>query len=251
MRQRRHHQRGVLLGGAGHQVGEMVGDHKGHLAMGQHRRLGTARGARGEEEPAGVVIVDRGIGKTLAGMRRNRGADGFLAKGALADPPDEFQRRVGDRGGMLREIAVAQKPLGAGGGGEIGDLVRHQAEIGRHPDHAEPERRKHRPEHLVAIFGMHQQPVALDEAAFGKRRRQRRDGAVDLAPGPGPVAVDEAGAVAMAAGILGHQMRQIHHPVRHPRAGRRAARLWLRFPSCRHRRTAQAKQNHHRYASQT
>ena len=61
MRQRRDHQRGVLLGGAGHQIGEMVGHHKGHLAMGQHRRLGSACGARGEEEPAGIVIVDRGI----------------------------------------------------------------------------------------------------------------------------------------------------------------------------------------------
>ena len=229
MRQRRHHQRGVLLGGAGHQVGKMVGDDKGHLAVGQHRRLGTARGAGGEEEPAGIVIVDRGIGDLVVRMRRDRLADGLLAKGALADPPDELQRGVGDGRGMLGKIAVAQKPLGAGGGGEIGDLIRHQAEIGRHPDHAEPERREHRPEHLVAILGMHQQPVALDDAALGQRRRQRRDGAVDLAPGPGPVAIDEARAVAMPPGILGHQMRQVHHPVRHPRQA--AARVgWLPVP---------------------
>jgi hypothetical protein len=41
--------------------------------------------------------------------------------------------------------------------------------------------------------------------------------AIDLAPGPGSVTPDEAGAVAMAAGILGQHMREIHHPARHPR----------------------------------
>ena len=64
---------------------------------------------------------------------------------------------------------------------------------------------------------MDQDAVALDDAARGKCRRQRRDAAVDLAPGPGSVAPDEAGAVAMPAGILGQQMREIHHPARHPR----------------------------------
>ena len=63
---------------------------------------------------------------------------------------------------------------------------------------------------------MHQQPVALGNAAFGQRRRQRRNGCVNLAPGPGPLAPDEANAVAMPAGILGDEISQIHHPVRHP-----------------------------------
>jgi hypothetical protein len=45
MRQRRHHQRGVILGGARHQIGKVIGHHKGHLAMGQHRGLGAAGGA--------------------------------------------------------------------------------------------------------------------------------------------------------------------------------------------------------------
>ena len=103
MRQRRHHQRGVRFRGARHQIGEMIGHHKGHLAMGQHRRLGTPRGARGEEEPAGIVVVDRGIRDFRAGMRRDRFADGFLAESALADPPDEFERGIGDRLGMIRE----------------------------------------------------------------------------------------------------------------------------------------------------
>src|ERR1700722_575296 len=63
---------------------------------------------------------------------------------------------------------------------------------------------------------MDQDAVALDDALRGKRRRQRRDAGVDLAPGPRPVAPDEANTVAVAAGILGQQMRQVHHPVGHP-----------------------------------
>ena len=154
-----------------------------------------------------------------AGMRSDRLAHGFLAERALADPPGESERRARrlHRRGMIGKIAVAQKRLGAGGGGEISDLVRHQPEIGRHPDRAEPERGEHRPEHLVAILGMHQDAVALADAARGKRRRQRRDVPIDLAPGPGPIAPDEADAVAVPAGILGEEMRQVHHPARHSR----------------------------------
>ena len=166
----------------------MIGDDKGHLAVGQHRRLGAARGARGEEEPAGIVILDRGILDVDAGMGRDRLADGCLAESALADPPGESQRRARrfHRGGMIGKIAMTQKRLGAGGGREPGDLVRHQPEIGRHPDRAEPEGGEHRPEHLVAILGMHEDAVALADAARGQCRRQRRDQGVDLAPGPGP-----------------------------------------------------------------
>jgi len=57
---------------------------------------------------------------------------------------------------------MAQKRFRARGGGEIGDLIRHQAEIGRHPDRAQSKRCKHRPEHLVAILGMDQDAVTLD-----------------------------------------------------------------------------------------
>jgi len=39
---------------------------------------------------------------------------------------------------------------------------------------------------------MHENAVALDDAARGERRRQRRDAGVDLAPGPRAVAPDEA-----------------------------------------------------------
>jgi len=74
-------------------------------------------------------------------VRGDRIAQRIFAEAALADPPCEIERRAGrfDRGRMVGEIAVAKKRLGAGGRGEIGDLVRHQAEIGGHPDRAEPE----------------------------------------------------------------------------------------------------------------
>jgi hypothetical protein len=54
-------------------------------------------------------------------------------------------------------------------------LVRHQPEVGRHPDGAETEGCEHREEHLVAVLGMDEQPVALADAARLQRRRQRRD----------------------------------------------------------------------------
>jgi hypothetical protein len=97
---------------------------------------------------------------------------------------------------MIGKIAVTQKRFRAGSGREIDDFVRHQPEIGRHPDRAEPERREHRPEHLLAILGMNQDAVALDDATRGKRCRKGGDQRVDLAPGPGFLAPDETNAPA-------------------------------------------------------
>ena len=160
-------------------------------------------------------IIDIG-----ACMGSDRLAHGFLAERALAHPPSEGERRArGFRGGgMVGKIAVAKERLRAGGGGEIGDLVRHQAEIGRHPDRAEPERRKHRPEHLVAILGMHQDAVALGDAA----RRQ--------VPPPAPRRGDRSRARSRIArprskptrspcrrAFWVSKMREVHHPARHPR----------------------------------
>src|SRR5262245_46623121 len=81
---------------------------------------------------------------------------------------------------------------------------------------------------------MDQNAVALDDTARSQPRRQRRDMAVDLAPGPGFVAPDKSGAVAVAAGILAQHMRKVHHPTRHPR---KAAARGAVGPG--HRRTAQ------------
>src|SRR5438445_7864805 len=64
---------------------------------------------------------------------------------------------------------------------------------------------------------MHEDAVALDDAARGKGRRQRRDAGLDLAPGPGRPAPDEADALAMAARILGQEIRKVHDPARRRR----------------------------------
>jgi hypothetical protein len=183
--------------------------------MGQHRGLGTAGGARGEEKPAGIVILDRGILDINAGMRLDRIPHrAFAEHTLLADPPGE----VGtfDRLGMIREIAVTQKRFCAGRARKIGDFIRHQPKIGRHPHRAQPERGKHRPEHLVAILGMNEDAVALCDAARGKRCRKRRDQGIDLAPGPGFFAPDESRAIAVPPRILRDEIAEVHHPARHP-----------------------------------
>jgi hypothetical protein len=74
MRQRRHHQRGIGLGGARHEIAEMVGDDETHLAMGQHGGLGTPGRARGEEEPAGIVMLDAASAAAMASTRRSSSA---------------------------------------------------------------------------------------------------------------------------------------------------------------------------------
>ncbi len=196
----------------------MVGHHKRHLAMGEHRRLGAAGGAGGEEEPAGIVVVDARLLHFRIRLRSDCLGDAALAECAgLADAPGECQCRARrlHRRSMIGKIAMTEERFRAGGGGEIGDLVRHQAEIGRHPDRPEPEGRKHRPEHLVAILGMHEDAVALGDPARRQRRRQRVDLRLDLAPGKAPLAPDEADAVRQPPRILRQHVGEVHHPVRH------------------------------------
>src|SRR5262249_290684 len=77
-------------------------------------------------------------------------------------------------------------------------------------------------EHLLAILGMNEDAVALLDAARGQRRRERGHLIVDLAPGPGFLAPDEADAVAMAARILGQHISEVHDPARHAQGRHRA-----------------------------
>src|SRR5215831_3749013 len=193
----------------------MVGDDKAHLAMGQYCRLGAARRARSEEEPAGIVMLHSGVLNRRAGMGRNRLAHRTLAESALrADPPGEVG--AGNRSCLIGKLAVAQKGLCAGSAREIGHFVRHQAEIGRHPHRAETKGGKHRPEHLLAILRMHEYAVVLSDAARAKSGRKRGDLGIDLAPGPGSVSPDESGPLAEPARILGQHVGEVHHPARHP-----------------------------------
>jgi hypothetical protein len=64
---------------------------------------------------------------------------------------------------------------------------------------------------------MDEDAVTLDDAARGERGRQRRRKTIDLAPAPGSAVPDKACAVAVPARILRQEMREIHHPARHPR----------------------------------
>jgi len=62
----------------------MIGDDKAHLAMGQHRGLGAASGARGEEEPAGIVMLDRDVLDHVTGLRCNGISHRAFAERGLA-----------------------------------------------------------------------------------------------------------------------------------------------------------------------
>ena len=73
VRQGRHDKGGVPVPRAGHEVAEVVGDDKGHLAVGEHGGLGPAGGAGGEEEPAGVVVLDVGDRRGLAVVPGDQG----------------------------------------------------------------------------------------------------------------------------------------------------------------------------------
>ena len=144
--------------------------------------------------------------------------------GALAvDAPGELQRTALHGRGVLGKIDVAQERLRAGGLREIGDLIRHQAEIGGHPDRTEPERGEHREEHLVAVLGMDEDAVALGDAARGECSGQRRDLRIDLAPGPGFVTPDETGTRPMPPRILGQHVSEIHDAAGHAQGLHRAS----------------------------
>ena len=114
MRQRRHDKRGIVLGRAGRKVCKVVGYDKRHLAMGQHRRLGSSGSTRSKKEPARIIVVDPRLFHARAGVRRNRLADRVLAERPLANPPDECERRARllHNRGMLGKIAMAQEGLG-------------------------------------------------------------------------------------------------------------------------------------------
>ena len=111
---------------------------------------------------------------------------------------------------------------------EIGDLTRRLPEVRRHPDRAEPEAGEHRLEHLVAVLGLHQDAVALPHAPGGQCRRHGVDPPVELGPGPGRVAPDEADLVPVAPRRLAQEMREVHHPLGNRRNAARGSLAKLR-----------------------
>ena len=88
------------LSRARRQVGEMIGDDEAHLAMGQHRRLGTSRGARGEEEPAGIVVLDRGVVDTAPACAA------IASRTRLAEPPSSPIRQTNASAGLVLTAAA-------------------------------------------------------------------------------------------------------------------------------------------------
>ncbi len=192
VRQRRDAERGIRVGAAGHQVAEMVGDDEAHMAMRQHPRLRPPSGARGEEEPAGIIIFHIRHGRRRAAMRGEHGLV-ILAPRRRADADRAAKRRRGrDGGGVIGEVGAADHRRGPARLRQIGDLLRGLPEVGRHPDRAHAETGEHRLEHLVAVLALHQHAVALGHAARCQRRRQRIDPGVEIMPGPEPLAPDEA-----------------------------------------------------------
>ena len=93
VRERRQDQGGVPVGGARHQVAEVVRDHEGHLAVRQHRGLGTARRARREEEPAWIVVLD---GRDRYAAARIAADEGIVILAELRS--SDRNRRAGCRG---------------------------------------------------------------------------------------------------------------------------------------------------------
>ena len=158
VRERRDDERGVGRGEARHQVAEVVDDDEGHLAVGQHRGLRPAGGAGGEEEPAGVVALDRHLGGGLAHVLGDERVPGG-AEAGLADRDGEAA--ASQAAACSGKAALQIMADGAGGLRQVGDLVGGLAEVRRHVDRADAEAGEHRLEHLVAVLRLHEDAVAL------------------------------------------------------------------------------------------
>ena len=87
-----------------------------------------------------------------------------------------------------------------------------QPEIGRHPDRAEAEGGEHRFEDLVAVLGMHQDAVALADAARRQRRRQGGDPGIELRQFQDRSPQAKAGRSGKRRADLGEEADQVHHP---------------------------------------
>ena len=196
MRERRQDEGGVPVGGARHQVAEVVRDHEGHLAVRQHRGLGTARRARRVEEPAWIVMLDgRGWYADAIVLRHQ----GIVILAELRSSDGNHEPDVGGRLACGRDVFGKVGMADHGGGAarlaEIGNLTRRLPEVRRHPDRADPEAGEHRLEHLVAVLGLHQDAITFLHASGDQCSRHRVDPPVKLGPGPGRIAPDKADVV--------------------------------------------------------
>ena len=194
----------------------MVGDHKTHLAVGQHRGLGLAGGARGVEEPQRVVVVHADLGRRRAQVllhqrlvARIRSAGGA---GVALAYPDHMAQRVGrgtHRRGMLGKHRLDQHQHRAAGFPQIGHLARREPEVGRHPDTAHAKRRPAALEHRQVVARLQQDTVAFFQTECQQRGHQRVHPRVDLVPGPALFALDQCGVRREQPGGVPQQARQV------------------------------------------
>ena len=191
VRQRRHHQRGILLRRRRHQVAQMVADDIIHLAMRQHAGLGPAGGAGGVEEPGRMVAVHVGRPGQLRGVRRRTPPSRRRRRRRWKSPAGRPGFPLAAAAAWSGKAVVEDMHRGAGGLRQIGDLRRRQAEIGRHPDRADHPRREHRLQHGVGVARVQQDPVAVAHAARRQRGGRGLDPVAKRCPGPGGVAPDD------------------------------------------------------------
>jgi hypothetical protein len=150
-------------------------------------------------------------------VARHQGLVVVLARARRADGDHLAQGRRGGAHGidMAGEVGLRDHRHRAAGGAQVGDLAGREAEVGRHPDATDAEGGPAAFEQLAVVARVHQDGVALAQAQLLQGVGDGIDAAVDLGPGPLPVALDQARAVRMQARGLGQQLRQV--------AGMRAA----------------------------
>ena len=215
MRERRHGNGAVVLGGARDQIGQVVGHHKGHLPVRQHRSLGLASGARGVEEPQGVVVGDGGFGDTRASVIAVRRHQRFVAPftgHCRADLDDLAQAGRGftHRLNMARKNIFHQQHHRTAGLRQVSDFGRREPKVGGHPDSAQTKRHPTTLEHLHVVARQHQQPVARRHAQTTQRQHHGVNTLVDLAPCPHLVTMNQRHTVRKLPSRLAQQLAQIH-----------------------------------------
>ncbi len=227
MRQRRHHQRDVLLGRRRHQVAQMVADDVFHLAVRQHARLRPTGRAGGIEEPCRMVMRHVGSARELRVVRRQQ------VPFQRPRPDGNFQPARGifrfRRRGMVGERRIEDMHRRTGRRRQIRHFRRGQPEIRRYPHRAEHPRCEHCLQDGVGIARVQQHAVAGSHAARRQGTGCRLDPRREFGPGPGALPPDDCGPVGKAPRGLQQQMCEVADRDQRPRfAARRHGAAWPR-----------------------
>ncbi len=154
----------VVLGRARDQVGQVVGDDEGHLAVRQHRRPWAGRWCPTCRRTTAGRPRRPWPPTASAPAVRPRPASASPISPRRGWPIGDHVRSAGDalaHGVHVRvEAVVDQHRHGAAGGAEVRDLGRRQPEVDRHPDGTQAERDPAALEHRQRVARLHEQPVA-------------------------------------------------------------------------------------------